>query len=117
MHNFLITFWVVYVMVTWFNTTAFLEYCRLFRILKWVDYEGYQGMKMNNFGLTYPEFIANRHCNFFTRLLNCPLCLAVWIESILYIFIPTPIAYFAPNYLLSLVLYFLLVKLIDFNVK
>ncbi len=115
MSNFIVSFWVVYVLITWFKTTAFVEYYRLFRLGWLFDDSGYKGMKDVNFSLTYPEFIASRHCNFTTRLLNCPLCLAVWIQSGLWFCFNTNISYFAPDYLLSIVLYYVVCKVIDYH--
>lgn len=67
------------IMITWFQSNAFVEYVKLFRLgwLFWVPL--YERQKEDDLLLTYVQFIKTNWDNFFTRLITCPLCFCMWV--------------------------------------
>lgn len=79
-------FSIVSFLYVWFNTDAFIEYGRLFR-LKFLRYEDYERSKKTLFASTIPNynyltFIGFEYDNFLVRIIVCPICLAVWVNLI-----------------------------------
>ena len=76
---------VAMILLIWFRTDAFLEYCRAFHLK--VFYENYDFLKENDDArMTYHEYLLKYHNNFFTRLITCPVCSSVWIAGFVAIF-------------------------------
>ncbi len=71
-------FIIIAILYVWFDTDAFTEYAALFR-LKFTKYEDFFKFRKERLAaIDYHSFLLMRHSNFFTRLITCPLCLAVW---------------------------------------
>lgn len=74
-------------LLIWFRTDAFAEYCELLKLGKLFKLPGYKQTKTDGAVLSYPEFLAEFHNNFFTRLISCPICLSVWVGFFLSLFV------------------------------
>jgi len=78
-----------------FKTEGWLEYCKLFRLNEFSFYEDYELKKSNDVTLEYLDYLRQYHNCFFTRLITCPICVAIWLGIIAGIFtlslIETPI--------------------------
>ena len=103
------------ILLTWFKTDAFIEYCKLFNVFT-------QTIKNYNYttSLSFPQYLyvtyknsmKNRLNVFLLKLVTCPICLSAWLCIVLGImfgyFLYIPILYIG-----SLFFYFKLVKFID----
>lgn len=76
------------ILLIWFRTEAFIEYCKVFslpeRFCFVKDYE--EKKTKDDATLNYSRYLIKYHNNFFTRLITCPICTAVWIALIVAIF-------------------------------
>jgi hypothetical protein len=71
---------VAMILLIWFRSDAFLEYCRAFGLKRF--YEHYDSVRENEDArLTYHEYLLKYHNNFFIRLITCPVCSSVWIDG------------------------------------
>ena len=106
---------IVTILIVWFKTDAFAEYCKLLglkKILLGYDYQ-------NDKHLSFPQYFYIKSkqctkcqiCKFLISLVTCPLCIALWLSLIgaclISSFIITPMVYIA-----SLFVYFLIEKCI-----
>lgn len=73
-------------LVIWFRTEAFVEYCRLFHLDRISHYKDYDEKKSHDASLTYLSYLRQYHNGFKTRLLTCPVCVAVWLAMLNAIF-------------------------------
>ena len=97
------------VFVLWFNTNMMVEYGRLFKLNKILLLEDYNNYIYENLDGNYISFLATRGDSFFLRLITCPFCLGVWYSG--GISLVLGLIYFCPLYLLSLFLYFVIIRL------
>ena len=67
------------ILLIWLRTDAFNEYMTLFGMGCFFYLLEYNELGEGGFTLTYPEFLEERAPSFFTRLINCPICLSVWL--------------------------------------
>jgi hypothetical protein len=70
-------------LIVWFRTDAYLEYARVLRLNKISFYKDYDSKKSEDARLTYFGYLRQYHDSFFTRLFTCPICVAVWIATII----------------------------------
>jgi hypothetical protein len=73
---------IALILLIWFRTDAWLEYCRLLRLNALSFYKDYEDKKYNDATLTYLNYLRRDHNCFFVRLITCPICLAVWLSII-----------------------------------
>ncbi len=74
---------VAMVLVIWFRTEAYVEYCRLFRLNFLSYYQDYDAKKKNDVSLKYHGYLKQYHNCFITRLLTCPVCVAMWLAILI----------------------------------
>jgi hypothetical protein len=67
------------ILLIWFRTEAWLDYCRLFDLDGISFYKDYEDKKYNDISLTYHIYLRRYHNGFFVRLITCPICLGVWL--------------------------------------
>jgi len=75
---------VLTIMIVWFKTNAFAEYCNLFGFKKILL--GYE-KETNN--LTFPQHLYVKSktlitcsiCKFIISLISCPLCFSLWLSA------------------------------------
>lgn len=70
------------ILLVWFRTDAWLEYCRLWRLDELGFYKDYDDKKYMDVTLTYHSYLRRHHNCFGVRLITCPICLAVWLGLI-----------------------------------
>ena len=105
-------FLINFVLIIWFHTEAFLEYCKifklgfLFRINKFYEY------KKVNPTISYIDFLSIKNPNFFSKLFSCPFCLSFWISLISCVFYKN-ILLLPSIYIGSIILYNILRRLIE----
>lgn len=74
---------VLTIMIVWFKTSAFVEYCNLFGFKKLL-----LGYDKDPNSLTFPQYLYVQSrtlfkcsiCRFVVALVTCPLCLAFWLS-------------------------------------
>ncbi len=98
------------ILLTWFRTSAFVEYCKLFS-LTWV-YKDYELRKKEDARLTYLLTLRQYKNCFVIRLITCPICLSVWISIILSL-VFSNIIFFPLIMIGGLFIYGILNKLLD----
>jgi len=77
-----VIFFILFLNIVWFETEAFVEYVRLFGF-NLFRVKDYRVAKQNNFELTYHSYLLQKHNNFFTRLITCPICFTTWLSLVL----------------------------------
>ena len=102
-------FWVVFILFLWFDTDAFVEYSKFFRLAKSMKVDKYLEHKNLNPKASYHTYLRKNYTNFFTRLITCPSCIAFWI--VLFFCIVGDNLFFYPIiYIISFSIYMLLKK-------
>jgi hypothetical protein len=101
-------FWIVFILFIWFNTDAFIQYSKLFRLDRKFKISDWESYRISNPKIDYIEYISIRHRNFFTKLISCKPCFNFWITLIFCILFNSLILY-PLIYILSYIIY----KLID----
>ena len=89
-------------LLLWFKTDAFAEYCSLLRF-NIGKYEKEKGVNPN---LTFPDFLILFHDSFLSRLISCPKCVSVWL-SILFYFYHGEFMLVPVIYLFGLIIFYL----------
>jgi hypothetical protein len=68
-------------LLIWQHSAAILEYGRLIGLKKILKDAEYQQARIDsNFKINYPNFLLSKYPNFFTKLLQCPVCMTVWLS-------------------------------------
>ncbi len=73
---------VLTIMIVWFKSGAFVEYCNLFGLKKLL-----LGYDKDPNSLTFPQYLYIKSkslfkcgiCRFIISLITCPMCLALWL--------------------------------------
>lgn len=73
------------ILLIWFKTDAWVEYCRLLRLDFLSFYKDFDEKQYNDVSLTYHIYLRRYHNCFFVRLITCPICLAIWLSLIYWI--------------------------------
>lgn len=105
MTDIIFSFYNAFWLFIWFNTEAFIEYCKyipkikdLLKLKEFKDYQFKGGI------LNYPIYLQVNYNNFFTRLISCPYCLLFWINSTTFLMLNNKYFFFV-NYIISIVIY------------
>lgn len=75
---------ILTIMLIWFKSGAFVEYCKLFNLKKILL--GYDKDPNN---LTFPQYLYVKSrtlfkcsvCRFLISLITCPMCLSLWLSA------------------------------------
>lgn len=75
---------VLTIMIVWFKSSAFVEYCNLFG-LKFL----LLGYDKDPNSLTFPQYLYIKSrtlfkcsaCRFIVSLITCPMCLSLWLSA------------------------------------
>lgn len=97
---------IAILLLIWFRTDAWIEYCRLFHLNIISFYKDFDIKYKEDVSLTYLNYLRRYHDCFFVRLITCPICLAVWLGIIFSLF--TPFA-FLPLYIIGGLLIFTII--------
>ena len=115
LYFFNIISFIITILLLWFKTDVFIDYCKLFNVFKQLT-KNY--ILSNNISfpqylyVTYKNGVKSRFKLFLLKLATCPLCLSLWL-SILAGILFSCFFYFPLFYICSLFIYFNLIKLID----
>lgn len=104
---FLEIFWSVFILFIWFNTDAFVQYSKVFKLgeqFKISDWENYRLTSR----VSYPDYLFLKHKSFFTKLISCIPCSLFWIVLIITLIFNSTGLY-PVIYILSYIIY----KIID----
>jgi len=72
------------ILLIWFRTEAYVEYCKLLRLKFLCNYKDYEEKKQKeDCRLTYHGYLRQYKNSFFVRLVTCPICLSVWLSFLL----------------------------------
>jgi hypothetical protein len=94
----------------WFKTNAFIEYCNLFHINHPFYIKQYNEKYNEDFSLTYHFFLLKYHKSFITKLVTCPICVNVWLSTLLFL---NNIKLIPITFILSLFIYKTMCKLFE----
>ncbi len=75
------------ILLIWFRTEAWVEYCRLFHLNFLSFYKDFYEKRQNDVALTYLGYLRQYHNTFIVRLITCPICLGVWLGIGLILFV------------------------------
>lgn len=98
------SFVVCFILIIWFETNALVEYLKLWGFKKYFKIEGFESSAL----LSYPTYLIINYPNFFTKLLNCPICVGFWLNIACMAFVPK-FGLFFINFYLSLILYYIFI--------
>lgn len=101
-------FWIVFILFIWFNTDAFIQYSKVFKLSRLFKINDWEDYRVSNPKISYLEYLNLGHKNFFTKLVSCKPCFNFWITFIFCIIFGTIVLY-PIIYMLSYIIY----KLID----
>ena len=79
-------FMISLILLIWFKTDAFNEYCKLFGLDEKFHLDQYNQVLTDCADISYPDFLVEYHPSFFTKLISCPICLSVWLGIFFSIF-------------------------------
>jgi len=97
----LISLAITFILITWFETNAIVEYARLLG----ASLEGYK--KSEEMGLSLVDWLSIKYDNFLVRLITCPICLAAWLSIAATYFFCENVHCFFIMFYMSLMAYFL----------
>ena len=94
-----------------YETEAFVEYVKLFRLNKLFEIDKYEKY-LDKFGGSYWEYLPFENPSFLRKLVSCPLCVSFWLNlGMLYFYNPN-IPMFIVNLWLTLFLFLTLKTLL-----
>jgi hypothetical protein len=103
---------VVFFLIVWFQTEAFVEYGKLIGLGRLLRIDAYLGERKKDFSIaSFPEYLA-RYDTFVTRLLMCPFCIGFWL-TLIACFIMGCNVYV--TYILSMLIYHVQIILIKYS--
>jgi len=99
---FLISFFNVFALLIWFQTSAFIEY---FRYIPFTDkiIKSYQESIKAGLNMGFINFLSLNYDCFLVRLITCPFCLNFWISIVTSFFVGYK--FFALIYTSSMIYY------------
>lgn len=97
---------IAVLLLIWFRTEAWVEYCRLLHLDFLSFYKDFDVKYKEDVSLTYVTYLRCYHNCFFVRLITCPICLSVWLGITFSLF--TPVA-FLPLYIIGGLLLFTII--------
>ena len=103
------SFFICFILNVWFNTNAFVEYCKYLNFGWLVFYiTDYEKRKELAPSLTYVSYLRTTFPeSFFIKLITCPVCISFWINVLCSIGVSNWSIFFV-NCWLSLALYYML---------
>lgn len=101
------------ILIVWFETDAFVEYTKLFRIDFYFDVAGFENYNSQDFTMftSYPQYLVMEHDCFFTRLISCAFCLGFWLSLFSVLVFDLSFLIAPVTFVFSLMLYFMMCKL------
>jgi len=94
------------ILLIWFRTDAWIEYCRIFDLNLISFYKDFDIKYNNDVSLTYLQYLRIYHNCFFIRLITCPICLTIWLGLLISMFTSIILL---PVYVIGALLLFLII--------
>ena len=70
---------IALILLIWFRTDAYIEYCRVFHLNGISFYKDFDTKYKEDVSIQYLHYLRRDHNCFFVRLITCPICLSVWL--------------------------------------
>ncbi len=105
-------FWVVLILFIWFETDAFVQYCKAFRLSKLLKINDWEEYKITTTNIGYLDYILIKHKGFFTKLVSCQPCLTFWITIIVKLFFISSFNFFVATFPITYILSYVIYKII-----
>lgn len=70
------------ILLIWFKTDAFVDYCELFGLESNIYSNEYKLKKITDTLINYPRFLRFKYNTFLIKLISCHICLSVWLSLI-----------------------------------
>ena len=101
------------ILIVWFETEAFVEYAKLFRLDMPFDIVGFENHTAQDFTnlVSYPKYLVMEHDCFFTRMISCAFCLGFWLSLFSVLVFDLSFSIAPVTFVFSLMLYFVMCKL------
>jgi hypothetical protein len=101
------------ILLVWFNTSALIDYIKLFRLTKLTYLKEYEQFKFENpdSEATFLEFSYIKEPTFINKLISCPYCLCFWVSLVCCIISTGNILLAFVCYPISLVMYLSFIKI------
>ena len=101
------------ILLVWFNTSALIDYIKLFRLTKLTYLKEYEQFKFENpdSEVTFLEFSYIKEPTFINKLISCPYCLCFWVSLVCCIISTGNILLAFVCYPISLVMYLSFIKI------
>jgi hypothetical protein len=71
------------ILIIWFNTNAFYEYCKYFRIFGFLVYGYEEKLKKSYSSVTFVDYLLADYNSFFIRLICCSICVNMWLNFLI----------------------------------
>lgn len=83
---------ITLILLIWFKSDALIEWGKFSGLSKFLKTEEFYEKRLvktiEGYQLNYPDFLKEKYnYNFIVKMLSCPLCLSVWLSTIICIFI------------------------------
>ena len=100
------------ILLIWFNTSALIDYVKLFRLTRLTYLKEYEQFKFENpeSEATFLEFSYIKEPTFINKLISCPYCLCFWVSLVCSIIATGSVLLAFVCYPLSLVMYLSFIK-------
>lgn len=74
---------IAFILTVWFETEAVVEYANLFGFYKFIKHlKSFRQSSLAGSSISYRDYLAMYHNNFFVRLITCEICLTTWFSMI-----------------------------------
>jgi len=98
-------FCVVFFLFIWFDTNAFIDYSRLFKLNKIFLIDMWEDYRLRNPKMDYLNYLSIKHRNFLIKLITCKPCLTFWLTIIFIFILNLKIILFPIIYMVSYLIY------------
>ncbi|MAF24948.1 hypothetical protein CL634_05170 [bacterium] len=110
---FFISSIIVLILLTWFESDAFIEYAELIGGAKFFGIEEFKEMQSTRASLDYHGYLLEKENTFFIRLITCPLCFSFWASLITTYVVTDSLLLFPMCNILALIVYKLTSKVLS----
>jgi hypothetical protein len=98
-------FFIVFILFVWFDTNAFIDYSRLFKLNKIFYIDMWDEYRIINPRMDYLNYLSTKHRNFLIKMITCKPCFTFWLTIIFLFLFNIKIILFPIVYLGSYLIY------------
>ena len=100
-----VSFGCATILIIWFNTNAFYEYCKYFGVFGFLVHGYEKKLEKAYSSLTFVDYLLTDYNSFFIRLICCSICANMWLNFLINLmFFSLQNAFF--TFILSLFVYY-----------